>query len=295
MALELWNYLDEMGEFRVSGSRIDEIKSSIVNDAIRMNIPCKKAASSKAHLDDILQLSGALGRWDASNKIYENIDKFEQPKSKLKVKAVKRIGNDLAYLIGVIAGDGHITKKGYQIAIAFGKNEPEYIETVRRLIRKELGKKPLTAELERGFAVFIQSKIIHTFFVKVLGMNTGKRTDSSVPDAIWMDDDLMRCFIAGFFDTDGSIFTKKGRNTPYVNMAQKYPGILDEISEFLAGHSIICFKSVNKRTGVHTISIYKKSSIFGFCRLIKSRHPNKLERMNIFCPQLGPHNIMGKV
>lgn len=274
--------MDEMGEFRVSGSMIEKIKSSLVDDASRRNIPCKKVASPKAKLKDILQLSSALGRWKVSNEIYENIDKFEQPKSKLKVKAVKSIGNDFAYLIGVVAGDGHITRKGYQIAIAFGKNEPEYIKMVRKLIRRELGKKPLTIELKRGFAVFIESKIIHTFFVKVLGMSPGKRADSSVPDVIRMDDDLMRCFIAGFFDTDGSIFTKKGRKTPYVNMAQKYPGILNEISGFLEDNSIKCFKEINKRTGVHTISIYKKSSVFKFCKLIKSRHHNKLERMNRF-------------
>lgn len=289
MTVKLRNYLNEMLEFRIGGRGVDKIRDSLMEEIKNKHLTEKLhdqyfyiARFKNPRVKDLIDISRFLKRENLLDDVYREAKTFIQPKSNLSVKVIKVLDNDFAYLLGVIAGDGHITKTGYQIVIVCGKEGKEYINLICELIRKSFGKKPYLVNFKRGKAIFIQSKIIHHFLTKIIGLPAGKKHSLYIPRLILKDSGLMKHFIAGFFDTDGSIFTKKGKRTPYIKIAQKSRTILEEIGEFLSGFDIKYVFEQQKRTKVNYLIIYRKSSVFKFCRLIKSKHPSKLEKMNRF-------------
>jgi hypothetical protein len=114
---------------------------------------------------------------------------------------------NLAYLTGVICGDGCIYKlpRTYQLSISCDTQYPDLIETYIALIHSVLGRpasKHATAK-----ANCVQVRVASKSLPVILGIPTGaKQQDSPVPEWIFTDLDYVRPFIRGLIETDGNIY-----------------------------------------------------------------------------------------
>ncbi|RYG59436.1 hypothetical protein EON80_25720 [bacterium] len=114
---------------------------------------------------------------------------------------------DLAYLTGVICGDGSISlmPRTYALTIACDARYPELIITYCDLVEKLLLRKPSIYSGNGGtyFGIRLYSKHLPT----VLGLPAGaKQQDYPIPEWIFTDLDYVRPFIRGLIETDGNIY-----------------------------------------------------------------------------------------
>ena len=96
------------------------------------------------------------------------------------ITAPENMGENLAYIIGVLSGDGHISKREYTIICGGNpKDEIEfYDKMIVNLFYKLFNIKIKAKHFSDGtYGVNFDSKLIHEFFTKSLGMPTGKKYD----------------------------------------------------------------------------------------------------------------------
>ena len=151
------------------------------------------------------------------------------------------IGPKLAYLTGVVLGDGHVKNylrtSGYpHYAIIIEKRKTEYsAKFLPALISSIFGPAPKIYFHRRKsdlVRISIASKIIHRIFTNLLGFSAGKKSGEPVKHAKLWPDELKREFIAGLFDTDG------GRSGNSYSLGSTSKQIIDFARDFLHGHGV---------------------------------------------------------
>lgn len=105
-----------------------------------------------------------------------------------------------AYILGLIASDGHIDKSLSRISIALHKQDEEILRRVRDYICKEI---PIGICKNKMRVFKIHSREMAKDIARWLKIHGGKKSHTvQFPD---IDESLMRHFIRGYFDGDGSI------------------------------------------------------------------------------------------
>lgn len=157
-----------------------------------------------------------------------------------------KISEDLAYLCGILAGDGYIapltdTKHKYNIICCGNpKDEKEfYYQIIIPLFAKLFNIKLLPKYGSDGtIRIVIGSKGIYGLLVDLIGLPTGKKYDSLRIPRLFLDDEkLIISFIRGVFDTDGCMcFKRRYRNYPYypvISLCSRSCKFIKEISDEL--------------------------------------------------------------
>ncbi len=156
------------------------------------------------------------------------------------------VTEDLAYLCGILAGDGYIApltdiKHKYTIICCGNpKDEKEfYLQVVIPLLSRLFNIKIVPKVCSDGtIRIRIGSKGISTFLVNLIGLPTGKKYDSlKIPKLFLNNEKLKISFIRGVFDTDGCIcFKKDGKPYPHypvITLSSKSYKFIKEISDEL--------------------------------------------------------------
>ena len=134
--------------------------------------------------------------------------------------------NEIAELLGIILGDGNISKKGYKLTISGNTEDLLYHETrVIPLIKKYFDVKPKVYKLKNKNSINTEfySKSLINLLLR-LGLQKGRKENLKIPSIVHNNLDTYRYFLRGLFDTDGTIkFSKQNKGINY------YPRI--EISQ----------------------------------------------------------------
>lgn len=149
---------------------------------------------------------------------------------------------DLAYLIGVISGDGSISqlKSTYKLSIACDTNYPDLIETYMTLLKRILGGNVTVSyrKRERCADVYVYNPKLPT----LLNLPSGTKTTNgyAVPEWIFESVEYIRKFMKGMIETDGGIYKiyKKGGWFWYCGFTAHHEGIS---AAFLRGAFILGF------------------------------------------------------
>lgn len=161
------------------------------------------------------------------------------------------INEDLAYLCGLISGDGCLyrgigNKKYYELSILGNdKNEREfYDDFIVPLFNKvfDVNIKARTFS-KNTYGIRIYSKQIFTFLIDNIGFRDGKKAAYvNIPKIFKSDLNLKIGFIRGFADADFSLCLKKRyKNFPYypvISGTSKSKQIILEIAELLSAFEI---------------------------------------------------------
>jgi len=179
------------------------------------------------------------------------------PRDKAKgLKLPKKMTSDLAYLIGVFAGDGSLgyrpNKYEYSLkCVGNPKDEKEfYREIIKPKFKKVFGLQLNIQLFDKGttFGFRVFSKSLVMYLTKMIGLPLGSKYNSlKVPPIISSNTGLTKQFIKGLFDTDGCIsFKKRYRDYPYypvISFSSKSKTFTKEIAEWLKNNG---FKTVEK-------------------------------------------------
>jgi len=146
---------------------------------------------------------------------------------------IPEINNKVAYLAGVIAGDGNLNtckrKKGgyyYRVNIVGHEEDLQYLTTI---IADLFNYKPkILKDKRKANCFFFNIPCAATYFYFVeLGFPTGKKRNLHVPQIIGENPDLFKHYMLGLIDTDGSI--SKNR----IRLKQREEKFLKEIVQLL--------------------------------------------------------------
>lgn len=149
----------------------------------------------------------------------------------------------LAYLSGVLAGDGSIytrpEKYDYIIkCVGNPKDEQEfYTEVVGPYFRNCFGFIPKIKLQDSGttFGFVVYSKDIFQYLTKFVGLPNGKKySNLRIPQLFAYNHEFMVNFIRGLFDTDGCVcFKKRYKDKPYypvISLGSKSAVLIREVS-----------------------------------------------------------------
>ena len=180
---------------------------------------------------DILTVSRALDQAHVWHKIQNDFICTKQTRVK-----IPKISDKVAYLAGVITGDGNLTRckrrnGGYHYLVGI-VGRREFMEQVSCLIKEIFHYTPGFYKDKRKnncYYVNIYPAAIFFFFI-ALGFQAGKKRNLRVPSLIAEDASLFKYYMYGLIDTDGSIDKKR------VQLKQRDKGFLEELVQLLQKH-----------------------------------------------------------
>ena len=114
---------------------------------------------------------------------------------------------EFAYLIGVIAGDGCITRagRGYKLEISCDAAYPELITIFQKLVNEVTGLRTSVLKVrgKQCFRIVANS----TRLPDLLGLPAGAKVTSgfTIPEWIFHDVVYVRAFVRGLIETDGTV------------------------------------------------------------------------------------------
>lgn len=191
-----------------------------------------------------------------------------------------------AEFCGVIMGDGNIWSNGkkYEITITGNKiTDKEYFNKLYDFIDHEIKRNPYYRIRGRGLRLTIYSKKFYEFITMDMGIPPRlQKSESGIPTRISKQEKLLKRFIRGVFDTDGSVFTsaKPGvSNYPTLEITNSNQKMLKEIYEALRGLNFRVHYRYSGR-GSYKISIYGNKMINKWKIDIGSSNPSKLRKIS---------------
>jgi len=194
-----------------------------------------------------------------------------------------KLDNNLIYLAGVIAEDGHLKKgvkwKGRDTSKDYGifihSNNKEYLEIILKLIKGKISTKTKISKGKRAYYISIRNKQLHNFFNTELDIPLGKKSDTvKIPNNL--TEKQTNYFLAGLFDTDGGI---RRNSIGYCSASKE---LMNQIHNHLNSIEIENSKEswINKKYNKEYYgNRIRKSSINTFLKTIPLKNIKKLEKI----------------
>ncbi len=149
--------------------------------------------------------------------------------------------NELSEFFGILTGDGYMNlyrKYDYVIEISGNKlSDKDYHKVyLTNLIKQLFNVIPSSIERknENSICTRIRSKAVFNYLLNK-GFKKGKKGFIGIPLWIKDNDESMKSFIKGLFDTDGclSLKNKEGKKYPVVSITSKSKKLLLHIKDFI--------------------------------------------------------------
>jgi hypothetical protein len=201
--------------------------------------------------------------------------------SNKKILFPKRISLNLAYVVGLLLGDGSLT--GDNSNASGNWTTSLFCESKKHgLMYSKIMKKIFDVNVhiyrpkENLFVFYCSSKALHLFFQDLFEIKNGFKCDKIiVPKRIFNSSAYIRAnFLSGLFDTDGTFTCKK------VKYATTSKTMSEQVKQMLSNLNIKSYINMWQKKGgnykpLYTVSIYSKCGLKVFSEKINFRHPNK--------------------
>ena len=197
-------------------------------------------------------------------------------KEKFMKKTIPKIQLDknLSEIIGVLNGDGHISRFKYEICVSGNKLEKHYLLYLKNLFESVFKIKFKISKLHSGLKLRAYSKELSEFLVN-LGLPQGtKKAKLKIPSFIHNTPTFKKSYVRGLFDTDGAIYIRR-KKEPVIEISNIDIKFLKQIKNLLLKLNF------NFGLGKNKIYLYNKNKISHFFSEIKpanNKHLNKYEK-----------------
>ena len=221
----------------------------------------------------------------------------------------QELTKDLAYLCGVLAGDGSIgfREKKYEYSIKCVGNPKDeksfYFNIIGPKFKKIFGFLPNIKYMDGGttFGFIVFSKSLVNYFTKIIKLPLGRKYDSlKIPKVFLDNEELLISFIRGVFDTDGCVsFKKRYCKYPYypvICLSSRSNRFIKEIAKVLKRlgfkfSKTYHYKVKDKRikTGFTIINRIELSGRYNLqlwlkkVRFLSPKHLNKIKNNEKWC------------
>ena len=159
-----------------------------------------------------------------------------------------------AYIVGFFMADGWVGRN--QLGFRLKKSDVEIVERIKNYFHSNI--KLQSEPGSNSFVVSSRTACLNAVKLGILSNKTKERIQ--IPD---MDKSLVRHFIRGYFDGDGTIFICNSRGSQYLkgNICSPRIEILEEIQKVLIENGIFCTINKENRKGKKMAC----PNINGFC------------------------------
>ncbi len=182
-----------------------------------------------------------------------------------------KMSNSLAEILGVLNGDGHISRLQYEVNVVSDSREKDYSNYLKRLFERTFKisfsfyKEPSRTKL-RTYSIDLSNLL-----TKKYGLPKGNKLHKlRIPKQVFSSKNLLRNYIKGLFDTDGSFYIRRKKD-PVLEISSADKRFLGEIKKTL---NVLDF---NAAKGVNKVVIYRKEDIKRFFKVIKPANPKHLK------------------
>jgi len=205
-------------------------------------------------------------------KKIDNFKKWRDEMKKIgKIKSnypeFKKSG-DLAELIGMVLGDGHIEKfpRTEGLTIACNSNNSGFIKRYSKLIKKLFDKKPYVARMNQEKNC-TRVRIYQKNISKRLAISAGNRSKIKIkiPKWILLNEEFLKRYLRGLYEAEGSFCVHKPTYTYKFLFANRNESLLQNVFRAL---KILGFHPHKSK---YKIQISKKEEVFKIKDLIKFR------------------------
>ncbi len=188
----------------------------------------------------------------------------------------------LAELVGILLGDGGITK--YQVAITLHSHDDKaYGEFVVSVIQNLFKITPALYQKKKyaAFDIVISRREMVRFCTEELGLVTGNKVKQGIDVPNWIRDDQnfrIAC-LRGLVDTDGSVFFHKYRVNGKMYRYKKLD--FTSLSRPLCVSVLKIFRDIGIKARFargKSIRIDSKSEMENYFRIVGSHNPKHLNR-----------------
>ncbi len=272
--------LEEKGRIYIKPSLISEICSKLNDRGISNN---KISKNIGTYIGNTLYHGYTLNQ-DSFEKLVELYGnriphKIIEPKEKINKPLKLKKNEDLAELICIILGDGHLHKKGEKkyknslLSISLNRvDELEYVHYVKNLMQKVFKISPDLVPRKNSKSVDIKlygDGLIET--LKRLGLMTGDKVQNQVCVPQWIKKDqewiernkeewifkyspLVIRGLKGLVDTDGTIYVDKKNKSIGIGFRNASLPLIKDFKEMCRSLGISCgkitmSKTISKKTG----------------------------------------------
>ncbi len=203
-----------------------------------------------------------------------------------KMRFPSVISEDLAYLAGLILGDGTLrgnaanARGDWSVGVLF--DDESHQELYDKIIQNEFQIIPHHYKDEKNcWLSTFGSKTMQWFWRSFFDMHNGyKASIITVPDVITNSQNkkLLVALLQGLFDSDGS-FTKD-KNVQYATTSRT---MIDQVSKILNDLGITHYRATWLKNQevllLHSIVVCRKSSVIRFAQQVGFRHPRKASKL----------------
>ncbi len=222
-------------------------------------------------LEDVVAIGQQIDMWGTETAVstpnaiaLKNVKRYPLP---------SQLTPDLAYIMGLLIGDGTMT---YKNAINLSTGDAFIAQTFAEIIQRLFNYPVQTKTNGKDF--IITSQQIRVFFAE-LGLGYHRAHEKTVPLSILRaPKEIVRAFLQGLFDADGFVENRYGN----VRFSTSSPRMAREVQLLLLNFGLIASlreKKTNRRPN-YRISINGADAI-NFHKLIGFRLPRKAERREL--------------
>jgi len=179
----------------------------------------------------------------------------------------------LAEFVGILLGDGHLSRKSFTIVLAYPK-EREYADFVIRSVVDLFGKKPLVARRNNSIRIVLNS-VESISFLNGLGIACGSRCRRRVriPDFVWGSRLFLARCVRGLIDTDGCVFRKQKQ---YTRLGIEFKNTnASLLSQFARAMNVLGFNPCRSK---YAIRIQRQEEVARYAKEIGFSNPKNLRR-----------------
>ncbi len=229
--------------------------------------------------DDYLIINRKNDLWGNETRIKYYPPKYESgtpmyPYGGIKYKLPTQINEDLAYLLGLLIGDGTLT---YKQSFSFTSKDTFLKNEFYRIIKKLFGYNAKSKKDDKS-EHYVSSLYIRDFLY-YLGLDYVKAHEKTIPNCLLRaPKKIMVALIQGLFDTDGTADNKYGN----VSYSSTSITLATQIHTILLNFGIISSIKPKKTSGrtIYNINLYGEDSI-KFYQEINFCLPRKLARRSL--------------
>jgi DNA-binding transcriptional regulator WhiA len=230
----------------------------------------------------INQIGGILSLGDATvyNRLIRlniPVDRSRKPRcnnSKRGNIIIPKNSSKLAEFVGIMLGDGHITPT--QVTVTLGTKERLYSDRIADLMEELFSVRPNIFISKLGHLVlYIGSVDLVRWFEKMGLVHNKVKEQVDVPEWLYFEEEYLKSFIRGLFDTDGSVYKLRfGVQVAFINRSIRLLESTREILKKLNYHP-------SKISG-YKIYITRRPDLDKFFKEIRPNHEKHNRRYIMF-------------
>jgi intein/homing endonuclease len=183
----------------------------------------------------------------------------------------------LAEILGALSGDGHVSGDTYEVSITCSRQRDRaYIFYLKVLCQKLFNIEFKILVQEGKIRLKTYSKNLALFLHNEYGLPLGEKKGSlRVPVKLKTKPELLRSYIRGLFDTDGSIYLRRKKDL-VVDITSADPRFLTDVK--------IVFDSLGFKAnlGKRRVCLYRQDMVEKFFKEIKPANKKHLKRYKIY-------------